>query len=208
LEVGCFILETVYFMFAAMSKPGVVDRLMMYVALGVTLLWRIFMAIKQMISPCLWFDDQAQQAAEFYTGIFEDSRILGITHYGEAGFEVHGRPAGSVMSVMFELRGELFTALNGGPLFTFNEAISLQVYCESQEQLDDYWDRLSAGGDPNAQQCGWLKDKYGLSWQILPSLLLEKMGSGNARQNDRLMTEILQMKKLDIARLERAFSGA
>ncbi|WP_426114317.1 VOC family protein [Pseudomonas sp. DSP3-2-2] len=166
------------------------------------------MAIKQLISPCLWFDDQAQQAAEFYTGIFEDSRILGITHYGEAGFEVHGRPAGSVMSVLFELRGEQFTALNGGPLFTFNEAISLQVYCENQEQLDDYWDRLSADGDPNAQQCGWLKDKYGVSWQILPSLLLEKIGSGNASQNDRVMTAILQMKKLDIATLERAFSGA
>jgi len=191
-----------------MSKSGGVERLIKYVTLGVTLLWRIFMTIKQMISPCLWFDDQAQQAAEFYTGIFEDSRILGITHYGQAGLEVHGRPAGSVMSVIFELHGELFTALNGGPLFTFSEAISLQVYCESQEQLDEYWDRLSAGGDPNAQQCGWLKDKYGLSWQILPSLLLEKMGSGSARQNDRLMTEILQMKKLDIVRLERAFSEA
>ncbi len=195
-------------MIAAMSKPGIVDRLIKYVALGVTLFRRIFMAIKQLISPCLWFDDQAQQAAEFYTGIFEDSRILGITHYGEAGFEVHGRPAGSVMSVLFELRGEQFTALNGGPLFTFNEAISLQVYCENQEQLDDYWDRLSADGDPNAQQCGWLKDKYGVSWQILPSLLLEKIGSGNASQNDRVMTAILQMKKLDIATLERAFSGA
>lgn len=166
------------------------------------------MRIKQMISPCLWFDDQAQQAAEFYTGIFEGSRILGMTHYGEAGFEVHGRPAGSVMSVVFELHGEAFTALNGGPIFTFNEAMSLQVYCETQDQLDYYWDRLSAGSDPGAQQCGWLKDKYGVSWQILPSLLLEKMGSEDPGQNDRVMTAILQMKKLDIARLEQAFSGS
>ncbi|HEX8595833.1 MAG TPA: VOC family protein [Pseudomonas sp.] len=165
------------------------------------------MPIKQMISPCLWFDDQAQEAAEFYTGIFENSRILGTTHYGEAGFEVHGRPPGSVMSVMFELRGEVFTALNGGPLFTFNEAISLQVFCDSQAQLDCYWARLCEGGDPAAQQCGWLKDKYGLSWQILPGVLIERMGTGNVEQNNRVMTAVLQMKKLDIARLEQAFSG-
>jgi predicted 3-demethylubiquinone-9 3-methyltransferase (glyoxalase superfamily) len=164
------------------------------------------MSLKYPISPCLWFDHQAQEAAEFYVGVFDNARIIGMTHYGEAGFAVHGRPAGSVMSVSFELGGQAFTALNGGPVFTFNEAISLQIYCEDQPQLDYYWERLSVGGDPAAQQCGWLKDKYGVSWQILPTLLQEKIGSTNAVQNDRLMTALLQMKKLDIARLEQALA--
>jgi predicted 3-demethylubiquinone-9 3-methyltransferase (glyoxalase superfamily) len=165
------------------------------------------MHITQAISPCLWFDDQAQQAAEFYTGIFEHSGILGVTHYGKAGFEVHGRPAGSVMSVLFQLNGQVFTALNGGPIFRFNEAISLQVYCHTQAELDYHWEQLSAGGDPDAQQCGWLKDKYGLSWQILPSLLVEASGKERQGQNDRVMTAILHMKKIDIATLERAIRG-
>ena len=123
------------------------------------------------ITPCLWFDDQAQAAAEFSTSAFPNSRIVSVARYGEAGREVHGKPPGSVMVVAFKLDGQTFTALNGGPVFTFNEAISFQVGCERQDEIDDYWDKLSAGGDPGAQQCGWLKDKYGLSWQIVPTVL-------------------------------------
>ncbi|HEX6747547.1 MAG TPA: VOC family protein [Longimicrobium sp.] len=126
------------------------------------------MAITQRIVPCLWFDDQAEEAARFYTGIFPNSRIRTTTHYGPAGFEIHQRPTGSVMTVEFELDGQAFTALNGGPIFTFNEAVSLQVMCETQEEIDSYWEKLGAGGDPNAQQCGWLKDRYGLSWRWCP----------------------------------------
>ena len=165
------------------------------------------MPLKNPFSPCLWFDNQAQQAAEFYIGIFDNSKIIGTTHYGEAGFEIHQRPAGSVMSVIFELDGQRFTALNGGLVFTFNEAVSLQVFCDNQMQLDHYWEQLSAGGDPAAQQCGWLKDRYGVSWQILPTLLQENAlrGSNDPAQNDRVMTAILQMKKLDIATLQKAF---
>jgi predicted 3-demethylubiquinone-9 3-methyltransferase (glyoxalase superfamily) len=116
--------------------------------------------IKQKITPCLWFDDQAEEAVSFYTGIFRNSKIVKVARYGEAGREIHGRPPGSVMTVAFELEGQAFTALNGGPIFKFNEAISLQVNCETQEDVDDYWEKLSQGGDKKAQQCGWLKDKY------------------------------------------------
>jgi predicted 3-demethylubiquinone-9 3-methyltransferase (glyoxalase superfamily) len=165
------------------------------------------MQLNKMISPCLWFDDQAQQAAEFYTGIFDDSRIIGMTHYGTAGFDIHGRPPGSVMSVVFQLQGQEFTALNGGPVFTFNEAISLQVFCDTQTQLDHYWERLGQGSDPATWVCGWLKDKYGVSWQVLPSLLHEKLGSEDPERNDRVMAALLHMKKIDIATLERAFAG-
>src|SRR3954464_12898584 len=121
------------------------------------------MASIQRIAPCLWFDDQAEGAAKFYSGIFKNSKIVSISRYSEAGHEFHGRPAGSVMVVEFELDGQPFTALNGGPIFKFNEAISLQVYCKTQEEIDYYWVKLSAGGDKNAQQCGWLKDKFGAS---------------------------------------------
>lgn len=165
------------------------------------------MTLTSKISPCLWFDDQAEQAAHFYISVFKRSRLIGTTHYGEAGFEIHGRPAGSVMSVLFELEGQPFTALNGGPLFTFNEAISLQITCETQDELDDYWDRLSDGGDPQAQQCGWLKDRYGVSWQVIPSLLQDQIGRGDAAQGDRVMTALLKMKKLDLHTLKRAFEG-
>jgi predicted 3-demethylubiquinone-9 3-methyltransferase (glyoxalase superfamily) len=122
------------------------------------------MQCSQRIVPCLWFDDQAEAAAGFYTAIFSNSRIVNVTRYGEAGREVHGKPAGSVMTVAFELDGQPFTALNGGPLFRFNEAISLQVKCASQQEVDYYWTRLSEDGDAGAQQCGWLKDRYGVSW--------------------------------------------
>src|SRR5688500_13547858 len=131
------------------------------------------MQIAQRIVPCLWFDDQAEQAAAFYTGIFPSSKIVKVTRYGKAGHDIHGRPAGSVMTVAFELDGQPFTALNGGPLFTFNEAVSLQIMCDTQEEVDHYWARLSQGGDPAAQACGWLKDKYGVSWQVVMRDLAE-----------------------------------
>jgi predicted 3-demethylubiquinone-9 3-methyltransferase (glyoxalase superfamily) len=161
----------------------------------------------QKITPCLWFDEQAEEAAKFYTSIFKNSRIVSMTRYGEAGHEVHGRPAGTVMTVAFELDGHAFTALNGGPLFKFNEAISFQVSCETQEELDYYWDKLSAGGDKQAQQCGWLKDKYGVSWQVFPTVLLEMINDADAEKSQRVMKAMLQMKKIDIETLKRAYDG-
>src|SRR5438128_10597497 len=119
----------------------------------------------QKVAPCLWFDNEAEEAARFYTGIFQNSKVVGMNRYGEAGREIHGRPAGSVMTVSFELDGQAFTALNGGPLFKFNEAVSLQVFCDTQQEVDHYWSKLGQGGDEKARQCGWLKDRYGLSWQ-------------------------------------------
>jgi predicted 3-demethylubiquinone-9 3-methyltransferase (glyoxalase superfamily) len=165
------------------------------------------MATIQRIRPCLWFDDQAEQAVRFYTGIFKKSRIVTITRYGKAGFEIHRRPAGSVMTVDFELDGQGFTALNGGPAFTFNEAISLEVHCETQEEIDYYWEKLSAGGDPKAQQCGWLKDQYGLSWQVVPILLTEMLTNEKSEKSQRAFEAMLRMKKLDIAALKRAYDG-
>jgi predicted 3-demethylubiquinone-9 3-methyltransferase (glyoxalase superfamily) len=166
------------------------------------------MAVLQPIVPCLWFDTEAEEAARYYTGIFKNSKIGTITRYGEAGREVHGRPAGSVMTVAFELNGQPFTALNGGPVFTFNEAISLQIMCGTQEEVDHYWNKLSAGGDKQAQQCGWLKDKYGVSWQVVPTVLVEMMSDPDREKSGRAMEAMLQMKKLDIAELERAFEGS
>ena len=164
------------------------------------------MARIQRIAPCLWFDDQAEAAAKFYCGVFKNSRILSVTHYGKAGYEVHRRPAGSVMVVAFELEGQPFTALNGGPLFKFNEAISLQVYCDTQEEIDYYWERLSAGGDERAQQCGWLKDRYGVSWQVVPSIIQDLM-TEVGEKGERVMSALLKMKKLDLATLTRAAAG-
>ena len=166
------------------------------------------MTTVQPITPCLWFDSQAEEAARYYTGIFKNSKIGTITRYGEAGREVHGRPPGSVMTVAFELNGQPFTALNGGPVFKFNEAISFQIMCRTQEELDHYWNKLTVGGDKQAQQCGWLKDKYGLSWQVVPAVLVEMMKDPNKEKAGRVMEAMLQMKKLDIAELERAFEGA
>jgi predicted 3-demethylubiquinone-9 3-methyltransferase (glyoxalase superfamily) len=158
----------------------------------------------QRITPCLWFDDQAEEAAAFYTGIFRNSRIVSVSRYGEAGREVHGKAPGTVMVVAFELDGQAFTALNGGPVFKFNEAISLQVSCESQEEVDYYWEKLSMGGDEAAQQCGWLKDRYGVSWQIVPRVLGELIGDPDPEKSQRTMRAMLQMKKIDIAGLTRA----
>ena len=159
------------------------------------------------ITPCLWFDDQAEEAATFYTGIFKRSKIGRVARYGEAGREVHGKAPGTVMTVAFELNGQPFTALNGGPVFKFNEAISFQVLCQTQKEVDHYWERLSSGGDEGAQQCGWLKDKYGVSWQIVPTVLIEMMSDPDPDRAGRAMQAMLGMKKIDIAALQRAYDG-
>lgn len=159
------------------------------------------------ISPCLWFDDQAEQAAAFYTGIFPNSKITGVTRYGETGTEIHGRPAGSVMIVSFELDGRPFSALNGGPTFRFSEAVSFQIECDTQEEVDYYWEKLSAGGDPAAQQCGWLKDRYGLSWQVVPRLVYDLLRDHTSQPAQRAMATILRMKKPDIAALKAAYAA-
>ena len=159
------------------------------------------------IRPCFWFADQGEEAARFYTGIFPNSRIVATTHYSDAGVDVHQRPAGSVMTVTFELDGQQFTALNGGPVFTFNEAISLEVHCKSQEEVDYYWERLGEGGDPAARQCGWLKDRYGVSWQIIPTAMERMFEDPGSPATQRAMNAMLRMKKLDIDELERAYAG-
>ena len=165
------------------------------------------MKISSKIAPCLWFDNQAEDAANFYTGIFKDSKIVAVSRYGEAGQEIHGQKPGTVMTVAFELEGQSFTALNGGPVFKFNEAISLQITCESQEEVDHYWNKLTAGGDVNAQQCGWLKDRFGVSWQVVPKVLIEMLLDTDAGKSQRAMSAMLKMKKLDIAELKRACEG-
>jgi predicted 3-demethylubiquinone-9 3-methyltransferase (glyoxalase superfamily) len=156
------------------------------------------------IAPCLWFDNQAEEAAKFYVSVFRNSKILTTTRYPEAGFDTHHRPPGSVMTVEFELDGERVTALNGGPAFTFNEAISLQVMCDTQQEIDHHWDALSKGGDPNAQQCGWLKDKYGVSWQIVPRRMPEWVKDHESSRAQRVIEAMLRMKKINLAELERA----
>jgi predicted 3-demethylubiquinone-9 3-methyltransferase (glyoxalase superfamily) len=165
------------------------------------------MQIVSKIVPCLWFDHQAEEAARFYAGIFPDSRITNISRYPKAGQEVHGREPGSVLTVAFELAGQALTALNGGPVFKFNEAISLQVMCDTQEEVDHYWNKLSQGGDPQAQQCGWVKDRYGLSWQVVPRQLLEWIVDPDPQKAERTFSAMLQMKKLDLAALRRAHEG-
>jgi len=161
----------------------------------------------QKITPCLWFDTQAEEAANFYVSIFKDSAIGAVSRYGKEGFEVHGRPEGSVMSVSFRLEGQEFTALNGGPHFKISEAISFVVKCKTQAEIDHYWDKLGEGGDERAQRCGWLKDKHGVSWQILPAALFELMGGTDEGGAQRVMRAMLQMKKLDLAALRRAYEG-
>ncbi|HVJ68125.1 MAG TPA: VOC family protein, partial [Caulifigura sp.] len=138
------------------------------------------------------------EAVNFYLGIFKDGRISSTSRFVEAGKEIHGREAGSVMAIAFELFGQTFTALNGGPMFKFSEAISLQVNCETQAEIDELWEKLGAGGDPQAQQCGWLKDKFGLSWQIVPSIMPELFSSPDKAKQERTMNAMLKMKKLDI----------
>jgi predicted 3-demethylubiquinone-9 3-methyltransferase (glyoxalase superfamily) len=165
------------------------------------------MATLQKITPCLWFDDRAEEAATFYIGIFPNSKIVQISRYGEAGKEIHGKPAGSVLVVSFELDGQTFTTLNGGPAFKFNEAISFQVDCEDQAEVDYFWEKLSMGGDETAQQCGWLKDKYGVSWQIVPRVMIEMLNDADESKSQRAMTAMMKMKKLNIDELQRAYAG-
>jgi predicted 3-demethylubiquinone-9 3-methyltransferase (glyoxalase superfamily) len=161
----------------------------------------------QKITPFLWFDSQAEEAAKFYTSIFRDSKMCRVTRYLSEGQEIHGREPGSVMVAEFQIEGQAFTALNGGPLFKFNESISFVVHCESQEEVDHYWNQLSAGGDPKAQQCGWLKDKFGVSWQIIPNILLKMLADDDREKANRVMRAMLGMNKIDIAELERAYRG-
>ena len=165
------------------------------------------MQIRSKIAPCRWFDGQAEEAAQFYVSVFRNSRILATALYGEAGREIHGHEPGSVLTVAFELEGQAFVALNGGPQFKFNEAVSLQVMCDQQEEVDHYWDQLSAGGDPNVRQCGWLKDRFGVSWQVVPRVLPEMLVDSDAARSQRVMAALMGMKKLDIAELERAYRG-
>ena len=165
------------------------------------------MALIHKITPCLWFNHEAEDAAKFYTSIFPNSKIGKTSRYGEAGKEIHGMEPGTVLTVEFELNGQPFTALNGGPQFKFNEAISFQVFCDTQQEIDSYWEKLSAGGDKNAQQCGWLKDKYGASWQIVPTALPKMLTDPDPRKSQRVMLAIFPMKKLDIVKLEQAHKG-
>jgi predicted 3-demethylubiquinone-9 3-methyltransferase (glyoxalase superfamily) len=157
----------------------------------------------QKLTPCLWFDSSAEEAVNLYTSTFKNSKIGKTSRYGEAGYEIHGKPAGTVMTIDFELNGQPFTALNGGPMFKFNEAVSFQVFCETQEELDYYWDKLSSGGE--AQQCGWLKDKFGLSWQIVPTVLGTLLT--DPKKSEKVMAALLKMKKLDINGLRQAAEG-
>ena len=166
------------------------------------------MATVQQITPCLWFDNEAEDAARFYVSVFPDAAVEHIARYGKEGFDVHGKPAGSVLTVSFRLLGQDFLALNGGPHFNFTEAVSFIVQCEDQAEIDRYWVALGAGGDPKAQQCGWLKDKYGLSWQIVPTVLPEMLKDEDRERANRVMAALLAMKKLDIAALRRAYQGA
>jgi len=161
--------------------------------------------IKQKISPCLWFDTEAEAAAKFYTSVFKNSAITQISRYGKAGQEVHGKEPGSVMVVAFEIEGLAFTALNGGPQFKFDEAVSFQVMCETQDEIDYFWSKLSEGGQEGP--CGWLKDKFGLSWQVVPSELPQLLTGGDGASLDRMMTAIMSMKKFDLAALKRARAG-
>ncbi len=154
----------------------------------------------QKITPCLWFDNQAEEAANFYTSIFKNSKIESISRYGKEGFEIHGQKEGTALTVGFQINGQSFTALNGGPVFKFNEAISFQVYCETQEEIDHYWNKLTVGGQES--QCGWLKDKFGLSWQIVPSILPKLMS--DPTKAGRVTKAFLQMKKFDIEKLIQA----
>jgi predicted 3-demethylubiquinone-9 3-methyltransferase (glyoxalase superfamily) len=164
-------------------------------------------AITNKITPCLWFDHQAEEAASFYTSIFNRSAALKVTRYGKEGFEIHKQPDGSVMTVEFELDGQAFVALNGGPLFKFTEAISFQVLCENQEEVNYFWEALTESGDEKAQQCGWLKDKFGVSWQIIPKQLGDFVGSSDIEKSQRAVKAMLQMKKIDLEEIKKAYFG-
>jgi predicted 3-demethylubiquinone-9 3-methyltransferase (glyoxalase superfamily) len=156
----------------------------------------------QKITPCLWFDSQAEAAAKFYASVFKNSKIGKISRYGKEGFEIHGQKAGTVMTVEFEIEGQKFVALNGGPHFKFNEAVSFQVHCETQEEIDYFWSKLAEDGEEGP--CGWLKDKFGLSWQVIPKALPQMLMDENPEKAQRVMRSMLQMRKIDLAALQRA----
>jgi predicted 3-demethylubiquinone-9 3-methyltransferase (glyoxalase superfamily) len=161
--------------------------------------------VKQKITPCLWFDTQAEEAAKFYVSVFPNSKITRISHYTSEGTDVHGKKAGTVLTVEFELDGQPFVALNGGPQFKFDEAISFQIFCADQKEIDNYWSKLTAGGSEVA--CGWLKDKFGLSWQIVPAVLLNMITDPDTRKAERVTKAYMQMTKFDIAQLQQAYDG-
>ena len=166
---------------------------------------QVYMKIVNKISPCLYFDGNAQEAANFYVSIFKNSKVLNTTYYGESVGKAHGIPKESVLFVTFKLDGQEFSALNGGPNFKFTEAISLMVSCKNQKEIDYFWEKLSKGGDKKAQACGWLKDKFGLSWQIYPSIMAEVFKDKDPERIDNYMAALMRMKKLDIKTLERAY---
>ncbi|MEO9363680.1 MAG: VOC family protein [Nitrososphaera sp.] len=159
----------------------------------------------QKITPFLWFDSNAEEAAKFYTSIFKNSRIIDISRYGEAGAGASGRLNGTVMTALFELERQQFIALNGGPVFKFSPAISFVVNCETQQEVDEFWEKLSEGGE--TEQCGWLKDKFGVSWQVVPTVLGEMMMDKDPKKSERVMQAMLQMKKIDIEGLRKAYTG-
>jgi predicted 3-demethylubiquinone-9 3-methyltransferase (glyoxalase superfamily) len=159
----------------------------------------------QKISPCLWFDDNAEEAVKFYLSIFKNSKVGNVTRYGKEGYEIHKKKEGSVMTIDFEIEGQKFLALNGGPIFKFNEAISFQIYCDTQEEIDYYWEKLTEGGDKNAQVCGWLKDKFGVSWQVVPIAMIKMLQDKDSKKTERVMKAMLQMHKLDIDALTKAY---
>lgn len=162
----------------------------------------------QRITPFLWFDGQAEEAATFYTSIFDNARVTDTTRYGKEAAQATGRPEGSAMTVVFELDGQTFTAINGGPQFRFNEAVSLVVNCRDQDEINHYWDRLSEGGDEKAQVCGWLKDRYGLSWQVVPAGMERILRDPDPDRAQRAMAAMMKMTKLDMAELQRAADAA
>jgi len=159
----------------------------------------------QMITPCLWFDTQAEEAAKFYASVFKNSKIGRISRYGKEGYEIHGKEPGSVMTAEFEIAGQRFVALNGGPHFKFNEAISFQVHCETQEEIDYFWSKLTEGGQEGP--CGWLKDRYGVSWQVVPTVLSEMLRDPDPAKSQRVTKAFLRMKKFDVEELARAYKG-
>ena len=160
----------------------------------------------QRIVPCLWFDGRAEDAAKFYTSIFPNSRITAVSRYGEAGKEIHGQQPGTALTVVFELDGVQFTALNGGPQFKFSEAVSFQVACETQKEIDYFSEKLTAGGGEQGP-CGWVKDKFGLSWQVFPDVMTKMLTDPDQRKVDRVFKAFMKMKKFDLATVERAYAG-
>lgn len=163
------------------------------------------MATLRKITPCLWFDTEAEEAARFYVSIFGNSKIGRISRYGEEGHDIHGKEAGSVMVAEFEIEGQTFVALNGGPQFKFNEAVSFQIHCDTQDEIDYFWSRLTEGGEEGP--CGWLKDKHGVSWQVVPTELPDMLIDADPARSQRVMKAFLQMKKFDVAALRRAYAG-